>query len=72
MFKDTPFGPRCMPSFALWQKGKCRRIDDALRSLHNILIYMHETIVCETADLPARIAAAFAQHLMEESLRQDI
>ena len=26
MFKDTPFGPRCIPSFAVWQKGKCRRI----------------------------------------------
>ena len=63
MFLGSPFGPRCIPSFAVWQKGKCRRIDDALRSGHNALIYMVETIVCETADLPARVAAAFARRL---------
>ena len=69
MFEDTPWGPRCIPSFAVWQKGKCRRIDDALRSGHNALISMLETISCETADLPARIAAAFARHGGLEELR---
>ena len=69
MFKDTPYGPRCIPSFAVWQKEKCRRIDDALRSGHNALICMLETIACETADLPARIAAAFARHVDLDCLR---
>ena len=69
MFEDAPYGPRCIPAFAVWQKGKCRRIDDALRSGHNALICMLETIVCETADLPARIAAAFARHIGLENLR---
>ena len=63
MFTHTNFGPRCIPSFAIWQKGKCRRIDDALRSGHNDLISMLETIVCCTADLPADVAAVFAREL---------
>ena len=69
MFKDSRCGPRCIPSFAIWQKGKCRRIDDALRSGHNALIGVLETISCETADLPARMAAAFARHIDLSKLR---
>jgi len=30
MFKDTPYGPRPIPAFGIWQNGKLRRIDDAL------------------------------------------
>ena len=61
LFKDAPHGPRCIPAFGIWQKGKLRRIDDACRSLHNLLTRMSETIHCCGADLPARIAAEFAR-----------
>ena len=45
MIKHTPFGPRCIPALGIWQKGKLRRIDGALLSLHNALTNMRETIV---------------------------
>ena len=63
MFKDTEFGPRCIPAFGIWQKGKLRRIDDACRSEHNFLTQMLETIVCVSADLPADIACEFYKFL---------
>ena len=68
LFEDTPLGPRCIPGFGIWQKGKLRRIDDALRSLHNALTYMRETIVCITAEFPAAVAAEFAKYVPLESL----
>ena len=68
MFKDTPYGPRPIPAFGIWQKEKLRRIDDALRSLHNALTYMRETIVCITADFPAAVAAEFAKYVSLDSL----
>ena len=63
LFKDTEFGPRCIPAFGIYQKGKLRRIDDACRSGHNLLTRMHETIVCVSADLPADIAHEFYKFL---------
>ena len=69
MFRHTEFGPRPIPSFCIWQKGKPRRIDDALCSKHNALTGMWETIVCEKADLPARICAEFAKYIPLEALR---
>ena len=68
LFEDSPHGPRCIPAFGIWQKGKLRRIDDACRSLHNALTRMCETIVCCSADLPSRIAAEFAKYVSIESL----
>jgi len=69
MFKYTEFGPRPIPSFCIWQKGKPRRIDDALCSGHNALTSMWETIVCERADLPARICAEFAKYVPPGELK---
>ena len=62
-FADTPYGPRCIPAFGIWQKGKLRRIDDAAVSGHNDLTFMRETIVCDTADLPSMIAKEFGKHV---------
>ena len=68
MFKDTPYGPRPIPAFGIWQNGKLRRIDDALFSLHNALTYMRETIACITAEFPAAVAAEFAKYISLEEL----
>ena len=62
MFKHVVDGPSCIPAFGIWQKGKLRRIDDAAISDHNLRTQMLETIVCDTADLPARMAAEFAKY----------
>ena len=62
-FADTPHGPRCIPAFGIWQKGKLRRIDDAAISGHNDLTFMCETIVCDTADLPSMIAREFCKYV---------
>ena len=62
-FRDTPFGPRCIPAFGIWQKGKLRRIDDAAISGHNDLTFMCETIVCDTADLPSMMAGEFSKYV---------
>ena len=37
-------------------------------SLHNLMTRMRETIVCERADMPARIAAEFAKYIPVELL----
>ena len=63
LFKSSPHGPRCIPAFGVWQKGKLRRIDDACMSRHNLLTQMCETIVCTQADLPAEIAIEFDKFL---------
>ena len=68
LFKDSPYGPRPIPAFGIWQKEKLRRIDDALWSLHNALTYMLETIVCIAADFPALVAAEFAKHVPLDAL----
>ena len=62
-FAGTPHGPRCIPAFGIWQKGKLRRIDDAAISGHNDLTFMCETIVCDTADLPSMIAREFCKYV---------
>ena len=59
LFSDSSHGPRCIPAFGVWQKGKLRRIDDAAESGHNELTQMLETIVCAQADLPAELAIEF-------------
>ena len=69
MFKGSPYGPRPIPAFGIWQKGKLRRIDDALRSGHNSLTHMLETIVCISAEFPASVAAAFARRVPLDRLR---
>ena len=63
LFSSSEFGPRCIPAFGIWQKGKLRRIDDACRSGHNLLTQMSETIVCVSADLTADIAYEFYNFL---------
>ena len=68
LFKGSPLGPRCIPAFGIWQKGKLRRVDDACRSKHNAITRMWETIACCGADLPARIAAEFAKHISVDKL----
>jgi hypothetical protein len=69
LFAGAKHGPRCIPAFGIWQKGKLRRIDDALRSGHNALTRMWETIACCGPDLPARIAAEFAKYFGLKELR---
>ena len=69
LFADAPHGPRCIPAFGIWQKGKLRRIDDALRSGHNAITRMWETISCCGPDLPARIAAEFAKYFRLDELQ---
>ena len=51
---------RLMHRFAVWQKGAVRACDNARLSLHNWCSSVGEHMQCETADFPARAAAAFA------------
>ena len=68
---DARFGPglwRAMPRFIVDQEGSCgvlklRCCDDAAASLHNECTSLGETITCDSADFPARVAAAFADIL---------
>ena len=68
MFRHVPGGARCIPAFGIWQNGKLRRIDDAKTSLHNFFTRMYETIVCVTAEWPARAAAEFVECLRGASV----
>ena len=52
---------RCIPRFAIWQKGKLRAVDDARRSLHNAITRTDESLICDRADFPLRMARAFAR-----------
>ena len=54
---------RCIPRFGIWQKGKLRAIDDARRSLHNAITRTDESLICDRADFPLRMARAFARGL---------
>ena len=62
-FCGFTFGPRCIPAFGVWQKGKLRRIDTAAISGHYDLTFTCETIVCDPADLPAMIAPEFGKYV---------
>eukprot|EP00962_Isochrysis_galbana_P061844 scaffold46202_cov225-Isochrysis_galbana.AAC.1 len=57
---DARFGPgmwRAIRRFGVWQKGKCRACDNCAESGHNDATIMEESLVCDTADFPARAAA---------------
>ena len=59
---DTAYGRgkwRAMKRFAVVQNGKVRACDNARASRHNEATTRHERMVNETADFPARAAAAF-------------
>lgn len=61
-------GWRAMLSFAVTQQRadgtvKVRRCDDAADSLHNRCTSLGETITCDSADFPARVACLFSSHL---------
>ena len=62
---DESYGPafwRAVRRFGIWQ-GKIRCCENCAESNHNGASAFHERLWCETADLPARIAAAFAAEL---------
>ena len=59
---------RAMHAFAVEQvkpdgSVKYRRCDDAASSMHNACTSLGETITCDSADFPARVAALFADRL---------
>ena len=56
---------RAIRRFGVLQKGKTRPCENAAESGHNAASAFAERISCETADLPVRIAAAFAAVLGE-------
>lgn len=49
--------------FGIWQGDKIRCCENCAESAHNASSRFHERLWCETADLPARIAAAFAARM---------
>ena len=59
---DAAYGEgfwRAMRRFGILQNGKVRACDNARRSRHNAATRRAERMQCETADFPARVAAAF-------------
>ena len=54
---------RAMRRFGILQHGKIRACDNARTSLHNACTERFERMVTETADFPARAAAAFREVL---------
>ena len=54
---------RPMARFSVWQKGKLRACDDARRSLHNNITCTTESLVCDRADFPIRMARIFASKI---------
>ena len=56
---------RAIRRFGIWQGGKIRCCENCTESGHNAASSFKEKLWCETADLPARIAAAFAGELGE-------
>jgi len=68
---DARFGPgmwRAIRRFGVWQKGKCRACDNCAESGHNDATIMEESLVCDTADFPARAAALLVAELGMEGL----
>ena len=51
---------RPLPRFAVWQKGKLRACDDARRSLTNNITRTFESLVCDRADFPVKMAKIFS------------
>jgi hypothetical protein len=62
-----PDGVWCARRFGVQQGDDYRPIDDHKESQLNAACSLAETIVCESAELPARIAAEFYSHLQELS-----
>ena len=63
---------RCMERFGVVQEksdgsAKIRGCDNAASSRHNECTHLSETITCEKADFPLRMAALFADHLGTEA-----
>ena len=54
---------RPIARFAVWQKGKLRPCDDAKRNFANDATRTHESLVCDSADFPLRMARAFTRRL---------
>jgi ferredoxin len=72
---DARFGAgnwRGIQRFDVWQKGKCRACDNCAESLHNEATIMEESLICDTADFPARAAALMVAVLGAEVATQCI
>ena len=63
-FGDQPF--REMIRFAVEQKGEIRPCDNGRSSLHNLATALHERLVVDSADFPARAAALYVELLGKE------
>lgn len=66
-FFGGPRAFRAMIRFGVEQSGKLRPCDNARSSLHNLATTLHERLVLESADFPARAAALYAE-LMGDSV----
>lgn len=63
---DTLYGYgkwRPIARFGVWQKGKLRPCDDARRNFANDITRTAESLTCDGADFPLRMARAFTERL---------
>jgi hypothetical protein len=63
LFHNAPDAWRTMLRFGVRQACKLRPCDNARASLHNLATSLHEALVVETPDLPAKLASLFVELL---------